>query len=97
MKVPVVERSLDDGQKLLEGSTMSTAMLPGFTAEAAMGEWSKPYRWRAGDALDRDVGVAPASSCCAPCGKDLCCDECPPDPDPGNRRRFQVLQFRMLM
>ena len=74
--------------------------MPGFTAEASLYWVSEGY-------LNQDVGIisslgniVPAHTCCAPCGKDLCCDEChdsPPDGGDGTGSRFKVFRFRMSM
>jgi hypothetical protein len=72
-------------------------VMPGFTAEAALFKLADRYRKRPIGAIPTEDKIFPSSTCCAPCGKDLCCDECPPDPGPGDTRRFHVYQFRMVM
>jgi hypothetical protein len=69
---------------------------PGFTAEAALYKISKRYQPQAAGLVSSTDGVVPAAQCCAPCGKDLCCDECPPDPNPGpdGFARLRYLRFR---
>ena len=84
---------------------MNTMNIPGFTAEAALSKVSERYQKAAVAVIPSTASIVPSGgSCCAPCGKDLCCDECPPTggdnghPDPpDDHRRFQVFRFRMLM
>jgi len=70
--------------------------IPGFTAEASLYKVGKQYQ-QVGGGIYSTASVVPAGSCCAPCGKDLCCDECPPTGSDDGKPRFQVFQFRMLM
>ena len=57
--------------------------IPGFTAEAALNGLVDRYWHKTVSLIRRTDGVVMASGqCCAPCGKDLCCDSCPPDPPP---------------
>jgi hypothetical protein len=70
--------------------------MPGFTAELSL------YRMRNSYFIvrvqgDGGAGVSPASSCCAPCGKDLCCDVCPPEGGCGGDDgcRLEMFRFRI--
>jgi hypothetical protein len=56
--------------------------MPGFTAEASLYKAGERYRQKAAGFIPVTDGIVPANQCCAPCGKDLCCDECPTDPPP---------------
>jgi hypothetical protein len=72
---------------------------PGFTAEASLYKRSEDDNFAASWSQQRTAGIVPADSCCAPCGKDLCCDECPPPPSNGGDHgaRFRVHRFEILM
>ena len=70
--------------------------IPGFTADAALSKVSERYQKAAVRVIPSTASIVPSHSCCAPCGKDLCCDECPDPPDDG-KPRIQVFRFRMLM
>jgi hypothetical protein len=77
---------------------MSMTTLPGFTADASLYKRRARYRKHGSDAATSVFRIVPASTCCAPCGKDLCCDECPDPPDPGDnhpRPEFRVFRFRL--
>jgi hypothetical protein len=73
--------------------------VPGFTAEASLYERSADDYFAASWSQQSTASIVPADSCCAPCGKDLCCDECPPPPSNGDDHgaRFRVHRFRILM
>lgn len=71
--------------------------IPGFTAETALYTRGAPYRQHTAGLMPRTDGILPAGGqCCSPCGKDLCCDDCPPDPpgDGGGERRMIVRRYR---
>jgi hypothetical protein len=67
--------------------------LPGFTAETALLTRGERYRQNAARSSARDNAILPAGQCCAPCGKDLCCDDCPPEPgDGGGEHRIMTVR-----
>lgn len=71
--------------------------IPGFAAEASLfmgGIW-KTRTVPSKGATARVI--EPAAQCCAPCGKDLCCDECPSTGGGDDRPRFRFLRFRSLI
>jgi hypothetical protein len=78
---------------------MNTINIPGFTAEASLYKRSEGDNFAARWSQQSTDSILPADSCCAPCGKDLCCDECPPSPSngDGHERRFRVQRFQILM
>src|SRR2546429_8734941 len=56
--------------------------MPGFTAEATLYKVGGRYRQQAAGLNPSNDGIMPAATCCAPCGRDLCCDECGSDGGP---------------
>ena len=78
--------------------------MPGFTAEATLYKSTRNYERQATDFLRGTGDVVPAAQCCAPCGEDLCCDDCPPEPPPddphGDPRRgipFEHVRFYKIV
>lgn len=71
--------------------------VPGFTAEAALYKPRWHYKQHNTSLVHGTGGVVPATGqCCAPCGEDLCCDDCPPEPPPDggdDRGRFRRVRF----
>ena len=55
---------------------MSKMNLPGFNAEASLCKTSERYLQQTGGAMPGNSSIVPADTCCAPCGRDLCCDSC---------------------
>lgn len=73
--------------------------IPTFTAEVSIYRSAIPYQ-RVVSAAHFSAtthGVMPADQCCAPCGPDLCCDECPPAPSDGGGDRFRFVRYPALM
>jgi hypothetical protein len=73
-------------------------MMPGLNAEASLYKRTTDNNFAARWSQHSTASIVPADSCCAPCGKDLCCDECPPPPSNGDHgARFRVHRFQIIM
>ena len=75
---------------------MMKTRVPGFTAGASLRDVHAGYRMQTAIHSAGSDKVVPADQCCAPCGKDLCCDDCPPPPS-GDRLRFHFSRFRLAL